>query len=164
VLAVALGLVGVGFVIGTPAVVPNWRGIALALAAAFGFTLLLTINARILRGRDSRPATLHILVAAGAVYLLAALLMQHFPLPRGGAGCAAFWAISAFYSFAFIGLFVVVGALGPVRAALVMNFEPVASVVLAWLILGQRLSAGQLVGAALVLAAITLATRRTARR
>jgi drug/metabolite transporter (DMT)-like permease len=160
VLAVALGIAGVGLVIGTPTTVPDWRGVALALGAAFGFTLLLTINARILRGRDSRPVTLHILLAACAVYFLAALLLQHFPLPRSGAGWAAFWAISIFYSFAFIGLFVAVGVLGPVRAALVMNFEPVASVILAWLILGQRLSAGQLVGAAFVIAAITLAARR----
>jgi probable blue pigment (indigoidine) exporter len=43
-----------------------------------------------------------------------------------------------------------------------MNFEPVASVILGWLILGQRLSPGQLGGAALVVAAITLAARRRA--
>jgi drug/metabolite transporter (DMT)-like permease len=162
VLAVVLGLVGVGLVVGAPAVAPDWRGVAFALAAAFGFTILLTVNARILRGRDSRPVTLHILLSACAVYFLCALLLQHFPLPQGGLGWAAFWAISAFYTFAFIGLFVAVAALGPVRAALIMNFEPVASVVLAWLILGQSLAPGQLVGAALVVAAITLAAQRKA--
>jgi drug/metabolite transporter (DMT)-like permease len=47
-----------------------------------------------------------------------------------------------------------------VRTALSMNFEPVASVVLSWIILGQRLSAGQIVGAAFVIAAITLAAWR----
>jgi drug/metabolite transporter (DMT)-like permease len=158
--AVALGIVGVGLVIGMPETVPDWRGVVLALAAAFGFTCLLTINARILRRRDSRPVTLHILLAACVVYVLAALLLQRFPLPHTATGWAAFWAISVLYSFAFISLFVAVAALGPVRAALVMNFEPVASVILAWLILGQRLSAGQLVGAAFVVGAITLAARR----
>jgi drug/metabolite transporter (DMT)-like permease len=162
ILAVVSGLLGVALVIGSPTFVPDWRGVALALAAAFGFTVLLTVNARILRGRDSRPVTLHILGAACCAYYAIALVLQHFPLPHSGAGWGAFWAISGFYTFAFIGLFVAVGALGPVRAALIMNFEPVASVVLAWLILGQRLAAGQLVGAALVIAAITLAARRKA--
>jgi drug/metabolite transporter (DMT)-like permease len=162
VLALLLGLVGVGLVVGAPAASPDWRGVALAFAAAVGFTILLTVNARILRGRDSRPVTLHILLSACGAYFACALLLQHFPLPQGGVGWAAFWAISAFYTFAFIALFVAVGVLGPVRAALIMNFEPVASLVLAWLILGQGLAPWQLVGAALVLAAITLAAWRKA--
>jgi drug/metabolite transporter (DMT)-like permease len=158
--AVALGIAGVGLVVGTPATVPDWRGVALALGAAFAFTFLLTVNARILRKRDSRPVTLHILVSACAVYFLAALLLRDFPLPGSAGGWSAFGAISLFYTFAIIGLFVAVGVLGPVRTALSMNFEPVASVVLSWIILGQRLSAGQIVGAAFVIAAITLAAWR----
>jgi drug/metabolite transporter (DMT)-like permease len=160
VVAVVLGIIGVGLVVGTPATVPDWRGVGLALGAAFAFTFLLTVNARILRGRDSRPVTLHILVSACAIYFLAALLLREFPLPASAPGWSAFSAISLFYTFAIIGLFVAVGALGPVRTALSMNFEPVASVVLSWIILGQRLSPGQILGAAFVIAAITLAAWR----
>ena len=160
VIAVALGIIGIGLVVGTPATVPDWRGVGLALGAAFAFTFLLTVNARILRGRDSRPVTLHMLVSACAVYFLAALLLREFPLPGSAPGWSAFGAISLFYSFAIIGIFVAVAALGPVRTALSMNFEPVASVVLSWIILGQRLSPGQILGAAFVIAAITLAAWR----
>jgi drug/metabolite transporter (DMT)-like permease len=45
-----------------------------------------------------------------------------------------------------------------------MNFEPVASVVLGWLILGQSLGPVQLFGAALVVSAIMLAARRQPRQ
>lgn len=162
VLSLVLGLGGVALVIGAPETMPDWRGVALALAAAFGFTFLLSINARMLRRRDSRPITLHILASASCTYFLAAVLLQDFPLPQTGTGWAAFWAISILYTFAFIGLFVAVSALGPVRAALVMNFEPLASVILAWLILGQSLTHGQLLGAGLVIGAITLAAWRKA--
>ena len=44
--------------------------------------------------------------------------------------------------------------LGPMRVGFYMNFEPIASVVLAALILGQRLEPVQLAGGALVVAAL----------
>ena len=43
---------------------------------------------------------------------------------------------------------------GSVRAALFMNFEPVASIFVGFLVLGQVLGALQILGAALVVCAI----------
>ena len=61
-----------------------------------------------------------------------------------------------FYAFAMIGLFVATARLGPMRVGFTMNFEPIAAVVLAALILGQRLEPVQLAGGALVVAALFL--------
>jgi drug/metabolite transporter (DMT)-like permease len=164
ILALVLGLIGVGLVIGTPEVAPDWRGVALALGASIGFTAVLMVNARIMRNRDSRPVTLWMLAASACVYILVALVVRDFAVPQTGVGWLAFGAIPVFYSFAFIGLFAAVAALGPLRTALIMNFEPVASVVLGWLILGQSLGPVQLFGAALVVSAIMLAARRQPRQ
>jgi drug/metabolite transporter (DMT)-like permease len=41
-----------------------------------------------------------------------------------------------------------------------MNMEPVSSLILSWLVLGQRLAPVQLVGVALVVGAILFAQRR----
>jgi drug/metabolite transporter (DMT)-like permease len=47
-------------------------------------------------------------------------------------------------------------ALGPVRTGFLMNFEPIATVLLSAVILGQYLAPIQLAGAALVVAALFL--------
>jgi len=61
-----------------------------------------------------------------------------------------------FYAFAMIGLFVSSARYGALRSAFWLNFEPIASVLLAALILGQVLAPVQLAGAALVVAALFL--------
>ena len=42
----------------------------------------------------------------------------------------------------------------PVRLAVLFNIEPLVTLAVAWLLLGERLSAVQFIGAALVLASI----------
>ncbi len=49
--------------------------------------------------------------------------------------------------------------IGPARTAVLANLNPVVAVVAAWLLLGERLAPGQVLGAALVIAGISL-TRR----
>jgi len=55
-----------------------------------------------------------------------------------------------------IALFEVLAVIGPFRMSLVMNVEPVVSVLLSFLVLGQQLRQLQLVGVALVVAAVVL--------
>ena len=64
-------------------------------------------------------------------------------------------AVSAF----FAGLRLV----GPSEAAILSTFEPVVTVVLAYMVLGERLSPAQLAGGALVLAAVVLLQLRPRR-
>ena len=50
--------------------------------------------------------------------------------------------------------------IGSVRTSLLMNFEAVSAILLGYLILGQALTPMQLVGAAIVIAALFVARRR----
>ncbi len=52
--------------------------------------------------------------------------------------------------------------IGPVRTSLLMNFEAVFAIILGYLVLGQTLTPPQLAGAAIVIAALFVARRRTA--
>ena len=76
------------------------------------------------------------------------------PLPRTPLGYAAFFGVGAFYSFSIIGFFIAVSWIGSVRTSLLMNFEPVASMFLGIIVLGQVLEPSQYLGAALVVGAI----------
>lgn len=149
-LALALGL-GPGL----PA--PDARGIAYALAGAAGWAVLLLLNRRLVGRGDSRPVTLWMLVSAIVVYALAALLLGDFHLPTTPVGWAAFAASAGIYSVLPMSVFAVAGAAGPVRTALVMNFEPIASMILTALILDQVLAPLQMFGAVVVVASLTLA-------
>ncbi len=132
----------------------NPAGLALAGMAALTFALLLLINGRILQGRNSRPVTLHMLGMGAVIFWIADLGVGELPLPATGIGMAAFIGAGLFYTFAIITLFCAVAMIGSVRVALFMNFEPVTSIALGILLLGQPMTALQLAGAALVVVAI----------
>jgi drug/metabolite transporter (DMT)-like permease len=56
-----------------------------------------------------------------------------------------------------------VGLIGPSLVSILLTLEPPVTVLLAWLALGERLSALQLAGGAVILAAMVLANRAATR-
>ena len=137
----------------------DWTGVAMAGFAAVTLSALLLLSSRLIGGGDSRPVTLHMLTTAALGYALASLLRGDFNLPETGDAWLGFAAVPVFYTFSIIGFFFAAAMIGPVRTSLFMNFEPVASMTLGFLILDQRLSATQVLGAALVIAAILVVRR-----
>jgi drug/metabolite transporter (DMT)-like permease len=135
---------------------PNLRGVSMAFLAAIAVSVMMVISHRVRGSGDSRPITLHMLGTAFVGFAIAALWSGHFAFPNTGTGWAGFIGAPVFYTFSIIALFEVMSMIGPLRAALVMNVEPVVSVLLGFLLLGQRLSALQLVGVALVIGAVIL--------
>ena len=130
-------------------------GVALALMGALIITALLLLNNRLVGGgQDSRPVSLHMLATATLIYLAVDVAVGSFALPETPKGWAAFGAVGVFYTFSIIGIFVAVSWIGPVRSSLFMNFEPVSSVFWGTVLLGQPMKPTQLLGAALVVAAI----------
>jgi len=75
-------------------------------------------------------------------------------LPSGAIGWAAFLGVGVFYSFSIVAMFVAISWIGTVRTALIMNMEPITSVFLGIVLLGQPMSLSQLAGAAIVVGAI----------
>ncbi|MEE2761050.1 MAG: DMT family transporter [Pseudomonadota bacterium] len=132
----------------------NFDGLALAGLAALAFALLLLINGRILRGRDSRPVTLHMLGMAAIILWTTAIAIGEFPLPNSEVGLAAFFGSGVFFSFSIITLFRAVGMIGSMHVALFMNFEPICSVAFGIFLLGQPMTALQLTGAVVVILSI----------
>lgn len=140
----------------------DWRGVALGALAALGVTAVVVLNSRLVGAGDSRPVTLHMMASAGLVYVAAILATDDIALPSGGAAWTAFVAGPLFYTAASISFFVAMSKLGPFRAALTMNLEPVSSMLLGFVLLGQVLTGWQLLGAALVITAV--ATVQVVRR
>jgi drug/metabolite transporter (DMT)-like permease len=136
----------------------NIEGLLLAFGAALGLALVVTISSRVFRSGDSRPLTLY--MAAIAAVLLSALcaVRGQFVLPATTVGWIGFVGAAVFYGFAMISFFIAMSMVGPVRASLLSYTEPVIAAGLGVIVLGEPLSAVQVVGIALVIVALVGAT------
>lgn len=132
----------------------NTAGVVYAVLAGLGWGGLAIIGSRIIRGGDSRPVTLHMQGAAAIAYVLLCIVSGDVALPETGKGWAAYLAMPLFYTVAVTAFFAAVGIIGSVRASLIMNFEPISTITLGFLILGQVLGGMQILGAALVVGAL----------
>ncbi len=159
-LALVVAFGGLYLVLDVPGGGLDPRGIALAMMGAVLVSVLLLLNNRLVGSGDSRPVTLHMLITAAVCYVAATTVLGALALPGTASGWLAFAAVPVFYSFSIVGVFVAMSMIGPVKTSLAMNFEPVASMALGFLLLGQGLAPGQLAGAALVIGAVLLARGR----
>jgi drug/metabolite transporter (DMT)-like permease len=133
---------------------PNVTGLVLAASGAVGVATLLLASERARAPADSQPFTLHMLATCMVLSLLISAARGDFALPQTNAAWLGFIATPLCYSFSIICMFVAVSMIGSLRTALVMNLEPVSSVLLGYVVLSQALDGLQLVGVALVVAAI----------
>ncbi|HBJ66995.1 DMT family transporter [Alcaligenes sp. 1735tsa3] len=86
-------------------------------------------------------------------------------LPHDAIGWIALSLVCVLYTTGFVTLFVLAPRLDMTRNAPFMNMEPVASLILGWLILKQTLNSTQLLGGAVVLSGIVaLAYQRAPRK
>lgn len=160
-LAIALDVVGLDASTGFAAMLP---GVGFAFGASLSFGVALHLMNRWLPAIDGRLRTLMFMVVVGALALLAGTLGGRVGLGNGFAwpvnaqGWAGLLLLTALYGTAITGFFVVLPRLGAVNNAAIMNFEPVAALGLGWLALGQTVAPIQLLGGAIVLAAIVFLT------
>lgn len=132
----------------------DWRGVVLALVATITVAVNIVGSAAVIRKADSLVVTFVMSIAMLAVFAVYNLVRGKLALPSdpGGwwplAGCLIAYLLAAvcFYS--------ALGRLGPQKVAMAMNVEPILTISLAALILEERLTPLQFVGAALVIAAI----------
>ena len=132
----------------------NLEGVALAIMAALGITVVVVLNNRLVGTDDSRPITLHMMLSAMTLFVVVTLVLGDFALPQTGLGWTGILVGTSAYAFAIVTIFIAMSYAGAVPAALSLNLEPVASMFFGFVILGQTLSALQISGAALVIAAV----------
>ncbi|MGY4879081.1 EamA family transporter [Vreelandella aquamarina] len=132
-------------------------GIGFGLSAAFSLSWALWITEHRLAGVGS---TLRSLLTMQTVFvaMIVAGLLGALPggmsLPDTGTGWTGLILLAVLYGSGFSIMFIFVPRLDMARNAPVMNFEPVAGLLLGYLFLGQTFSTGQLMGGALVISGI----------
>jgi drug/metabolite transporter (DMT)-like permease len=171
-LLMGLILVGLVFVLDVPArlsadadIGPQWLlGVTLAFCAAFVFACALWItDHKLSQVRGSVRSLLTIFIVFSSVNLAgwSGALADGLSPPASLTGWLALATLVVLYGTGFIVLFMSVPRLDMPRNAPVMNIEPLATLLMGWLVLDQMLSAGQVTGGVIVVTGIVLLTYRT---
>jgi drug/metabolite transporter (DMT)-like permease len=125
---------------------------ALMGSASFGLALVVTQYRVVQIDGQIRTATTMGLVS---VIVGSVMMSQGGPQwPHDAAGWAGLVGLTVMYGTAFTLMFVVLPKLGVVGNSAIMNVEPIFSLLLAWLLLGQSIGGIQLVGALLVVGSV----------
>jgi drug/metabolite transporter (DMT)-like permease len=140
------------------AITERWRdigpGVLYGLMASLGFASALFLTTRWMKGVDGRVRALMSMTTVGIVVLLAGLATTGFAFPKSSTGWVCLALLSIFYGSAFTALFVLLPKLGTANNTVLLNFEPIAALVMGFLILGQTVTNIQMLGAVIVMGAI----------
>jgi drug/metabolite transporter (DMT)-like permease len=125
---------------------------------------MLTTSGRL---RTELPVTTTNFVGNALAVPILLVLMVTFSEPALPTTPAATWslvAVCGFYVSALLLMFAAIKVSGAVVTALILNLEPLVSILTAAVLLGETLTPSQYGGSALVLAALVLATWKPRRR
>ena len=129
-------------------------GVAFATGSSLAFASVLFLNARWLQGVDGRVRSFYTMASCGVVALAAVAATGTLALPADGTGWLGLTLLTLFYGSAITALFVLQPRMRSASDIAVLNFEPVALLVLGWVILGQGLAPLQIAGALIVIGAV----------
>ena len=151
VVALAMGVAGIVLVFSLPR--GDTVGLLLALAAAVSVAVYFIFMQVALRVASSSVAATWTTVGAAGALAIAAVVVGE-PLPAGAWPWAGALGIAS--AFAFITLYAAIARIGSSRAAIAATVEPVTTLLLAALLLGEELTLRIVAGAALIVAALPL--------
>jgi drug/metabolite transporter (DMT)-like permease len=128
-------------------------GSAWAFASGASMTIVYYLNANALKPLDGRLRTCLMTAVTAVIVLVAGGATGSLLWPRDATGWTGLAVLAVFYLLAMLSLFFVLPRL-PSTSTAALNFEPIALLFLAWIILGHTVTALQLVGAFLTVGAI----------
>lgn len=153
--ALGIALVGTALTIG-PEVAGQPLGVALGAAAAVVYSAYILVGSRLTPRTGALASSTVIMTAAAAVYGLI-VVTQRPSFPSTAGSWAAVGAIALVSTVVAITTFFAgMARLGAAEASTLSTIEPVVTVALAAVVLDERISAAQLAGGALILAAVIL--------
>ena len=132
-------------------------GVSLALGAAVSYAIYILVAHDVTHGIDAFQLSALIATGASATLWTAGLVSGSIDLGFAAAGWGWIAGLSLFCTVIAISAFLAgLPKVGPSTAAIVSTVEPLVSVAMAMLWFGERLGVVQILGGALVLAAVVL--------
>lgn len=147
---------GLGLVLGPDFGSLDRRGLILAAAAAFIFMVLVISSSRSMQQVHPAVAMVWMMLVTSLMTGTVAAV-NTLAWPTEMAGWVAFGMSAVLFCAATILFFTSIHLLGPVRAAIIDNTAPVWGIIWGLLLLGETLTAGQIVGAGVVVTSVAAA-------
>lgn len=157
VLAVAVALVGVAFVSGGQPTGVNPLGVGVLLLAAVVYAAYITLSRVVLDEIEATTLTAYVIPGAGLTFLAYSLASGQARVPATPTqwGIVAGIAVLA-TAVPILSFFLAIEAIGASRTSVVSTFEPVFTVALGALLLGEAVTPATVVGGVAVLAGVVL--------
>jgi drug/metabolite transporter (DMT)-like permease len=157
-LALLLALVGTALTVGNVGDAQP-LGIALSLLAALMYAVYILVGSRVAREVSALQSSTVIITAAALSFAVLALL-QGVVLPASATGWAAIVGIAIFSTIIpILAFFAGIERVGATNAATLSTVEPLVTIGLAALLLGESITVLRLVGGALILLAVIILAR-----
>jgi len=158
IVAAAVAFAGVGLVLGVGDGALDWRGVALAGVAAVALAGNIVGAADL--NRHMGPLGVPFALSTVGVVVFGTLMVADGgpALPRSAEGWWLFAAATAASPAALIAFYLALPRAGAARSALTLNVEPVLTVFIAMLLLGETLGGYQALGAALIVGALAVSS------
>jgi len=159
-----LALVGLYFITRAGPLQPDSLGVMLMLASAAMYGWHLVMGQWVLADVDSRTVTLYVLttmaVVVGGVRLGGGQMLE----PISGSGWEAIFGLAIVTALSRLMMFAGLQRLGGVQTALLGITELITTLLVAFVVLGERLSLAQWLGGAIIIASVLLASREKAEK
>ena len=133
-------------------------GVLWALGAAVSMAGGMFLTNRWLGGMDGRLRTLTTMSVVAVVMIAKGSLGGTFAFPVDATGWWALIGLTALYTTGFTIMFILLPRSGAASNTAALNFEPIAALILAWLLLGQTIAPLQVAGALIVIGGIIVLT------
>ncbi|MHB8614080.1 MAG: DMT family transporter [Candidatus Dormibacteraceae bacterium] len=153
-IALAMSFAGVAMLVGGAQFHLSWA-LVFAIASPTIYTGYILVGERVMTSVPAVAASAVIMSGAAIAFCVLAALNHELTLPRNETGWAVAVGIALFPTMIAISLFLAgLPRIGAARAALLSTWEPVVTVCLAVVVLGDRLSLVQVLGGVLVIIAV----------
>ena len=130
-------------------------GVLWALAASVSFAMVLFFNAHWVKALDGRVRTFYMMCVTALLVGASGAAAGTLAVPADAVGWIGMALLTLLYGTAITSLFVVLPRLGGGASSTVaLNFEPIAVLAIAWVVLGQAVAPLQILGAFVVVGAI----------
>lgn len=137
-------------------------GYILGIIVAFAYAVYLLATERIIKDIDSLFATTVLLSSAAIVYWLIMLFIDGFAIPGSLTALAAISGMAVFGTLVpIVCLFYAIQLIGSADASLLSTVEPLFTVIIASLLLNERLGYLQLFGGVFIVLAVVMVNRGT---
>ena len=162
-LAILLSLAGLALALDVSLHTLNATGILLALVGASGAAAHLVAAQKVQRIADYKVVTMH-MGLSGFLFSGVLIGMTGGPsIPTGAVGLGLLGLVLLGFTLGMTAMMAAVRFIGPVRTSIIMCLEPPVVILFAFLVLGEKLEAVQILGAAMVVAGVMLAQAAPAR-